>query len=222
MANLNADAATVRANLSAIELQVRLACERSGRDPSNVTICAATKYVDADGMAALRDAGVRVAAENRLQDMIAKQETFASDFEWHFIGRIQSRKIPQIVPRVAMIHSLASESARERLEACEGPLPRVLVQVNIAGESSKEGVLPEDLGRFIRGCGFEVCGLMTMPPLATDPEQARPHFRRLAELAAAHELPELSMGTSQDFGVAVEEGATLIRVGSVLFGPPNA
>lgn len=219
MASLSASADTVRRNLTSIERRVAAACDRAGRDPSEVTVCAATKYVDAPGMKALREAGVAVAAENRLQDMIVKQELFRSDFEWHFIGHIQSRKAAQIAERVSTIHSLASESVRERLNGLQGVLPRVLVQVNVSGEDSKDGVAPRQMGDFLSKCDFEVAGLMTMPPLAHDPEQARPHFKRLAEIAADHELAELSMGTSQDFETAIEEGATLIRVGSVLFAP---
>lgn len=219
MAHLSADAGTVRRNLADIERRVADACSRTGRDPASVKICAATKYVDADGMSALLAAGVRIAAENRLQDMIAKQERFADDFEWHFIGRIQSRKIPQIAERVTTIHSLATESARAKLAGVDAPLPRVLVQVNVAGEESKEGVAPGDLEEFLSKCEFEVCGLMTMPPLEPGGDGARPYFKALTELAAEHGLTELSMGTSHDFETAVEEGATLIRVGSVLFAP---
>jgi pyridoxal phosphate enzyme (YggS family) len=170
-------------------------------------------------MVALREAGIRVAAENRLQDMIAKQEQFRDAFEWHFIGRVQSRKATQIAERVSAIHSLASESVRDKLAAVAGSLPRVLVQVNIAGEASKEGIASDKLAEFISSCPFEISGLMTMPPLAADPEDARLYFRRLTELARMHGLKELSMGTTQDFEVAIEEGATLIRVGSALFAP---
>jgi pyridoxal phosphate enzyme (YggS family) len=219
MAQLSADTATVSRNLAAIGERIAAACARVNRDPAEVTLCVATKYVDADGMVALHEAGVRVAAENRLQDMIVKQERFRDDFEWHFIGRIQSRKVAQIAERVSVIHSLASESARDRLAVFEGPLPRVLVQVNVSGEAGKEGIAPEHLIDFIAGCPFEISGLTTMPPLAADPETARPYFRRLAELAAQNGLNELSIGTSQDFEVAIEEGATLIRVGSALFKP---
>lgn len=219
MAQLSADTATVSRNLAAIDERIAAACARANRDLAEVTLCAATKYVDADGMVALREAGVRVAAENRLQDMIAKQERFRDAFEWHFIGRIQSRKAARIAERVSVVHSLASESARDRLASIEGPLPRVLVQVNIAREASKEGIAPEHLTGFIAGCPFKISGLMTMPPLTADPDGARRFFRRLAELAAEHGLNELSMGTTQDFEVAVEEGATLIRVGSALFAP---
>lgn len=217
MANLSADLATLRANLSDVEARVGAACARAGRERAEVSICVATKYVDAEGMAVLRDAGVRIAGENRLQDLVAKQEHFGDDFEWHFIGAIQSRKVREIARRVQVIHSLSSESARQKLADLDGPPPRLLVQVNISGEQSKQGVAPEDLGEFIAGCSLPVSGLMTMPPLTADPETARPWFARLRELAHEHGLAELSMGTSQDYTIAVEEGATLIRVGSVLF-----
>lgn len=217
MAHLTADLATVQRNLAAVERRVAEAREHGGHPSGDVQICVATKYVDADGMAVLRDAGVKIAAENRLQDMIAKQAAFGDDFEWHFIGGIQSRKVREIAGRVDVIHSLGSESARDKLIDLGAPAPRVLVQVNVSGEQSKQGVAPEDLGDFLAKCQFEVSGLMTMPPLTPDPEGARPYFARLRELAEAHGLSELSMGTSQDFAVAVEEGATLIRVGSVLF-----
>ncbi len=217
MTELHADVDVVERNLAIVEAKVSAACERRSRDASDVTVCAATKYVPAEGMKSLREAGVRVAAENRLQDMIAKQELFGGDFEWHFIGRIQSRKVAEIAARVTTIHSLASESARDRLALLNAPLPRILLQVNVSGEASKEGIAPEKIGAYIASCPFQVHGLATMPPLTGDPESARPFFRNLAELAAEHGLQELSMGTSQDFEVAVEEGATLIRVGSVLF-----
>ncbi len=219
MAHLSASAEVVRQNLERIEGEIAAACARVGRSADEVTICAATKYVGPDGMEALRAAGLRVAGENRLQDMLGKQQLMREAFEWHFIGAIQSRKIAQIAPNVSTIHSLATTSARDKLAALDGPLPRVLVQVNIAGEASKQGVAPEQLGEFLAGCPFAVSGLMTMPPLAESPEDARPWFAALAQLAAEHGLEELSMGTSQDYVVAVEEGATLVRVGSVLFTP---
>lgn len=217
MAHLSADLDTVRGNLALVRERVDAACVRAGRAPEHVSICVATKYVDAEGMAILRDAGVRIAAENRLQDMISKQDQFGDAFEWHFIGGIQSRKVRDIAGRVSVIHSLGSESARDKLADLDGPAPRVLVQVNVSGEDSKQGVAPDDLAQFLAGCKFGVSGLMTMPPLSEDPEGARSYFVRLRELAAEHGLTELSMGTSQDYVVAVEEGATLIRVGSVLF-----
>lgn len=219
MAHLTADAETVRTNLAAIEARVAQACQTADRDPSSVRICAATKYADAAGMTALAEAGVKIAAENRLQDMIAKQDAMGDAFEWHFIGAIQSRKIREIAGRVSTIHSLATESARDKLTDLDFEPPKVLVQVNVSGEESKQGIAPGALGDFIEKTPIPVCGLMTMPPLTEDPEGARPYFAQLRELADEHGLTELSMGTSQDFAVAVEEGATLIRVGSVLFTP---
>lgn len=221
MANLSADAATIAANLDHVEAEVAAACARRGRRPEEVSICVATKYVDTQGMQALREAGVRIAAENRLQDMAAKQESLREAFEWHFIGAIQSRKVREIAERASVIHSLASESARDKLRDLPGAPPRVLVQVNVSGEDSKQGVRPEQLDEFIQGSPVAISGLMTMPPASDDPESARPYFAELARLAGDRELPELSMGTSQDYSVAVEEGATLIRVGSVLFTPVN-
>lgn len=217
MAHLTADAATVEANLQAVSTEVAAACARAGRDAAEVTICVATKYVDAAGMRALEAAGVKVAGENRLQDMIAKQEGLREAFHWHFIGAIQSRKIREIAGRVDVIHSLATESARDKLRDLPHPPPRTLVQVNVSGEESKQGVAPELLGQFIADSPVEISGLMTMPPACDDPEEARQWFRILKQLADQHGLGELSMGTSQDFAVAVEEGATIIRVGSVLF-----
>ena len=221
MANLIADLETVERNLARVRAEVAGACERAGRDLESVSICVATKYVDADGMAVLRDAGVKIAAENRLQDMIAKQERFGEDFDWHFIGAIQSKKIREIAGRVSTIHSLGTESARDKLANLDGPVPKLLVQVNVSGEESKQGVAPDELAAFIAATPQPVSGLMTMPPLTEDPEGARPYFAQLKALADANGLTELSMGTSQDFAVAAEEGATLIRVGSVLFDPAN-
>lgn len=216
---LTANVETVRTNLRRIRAEVAAACARAGRDEREVRVCVATKYVDPAGMRVLREAGVQIAAENRLQDLSEKQTEIGEDaFEWHFIGAIQSKKIPEIARRVSLIHSLASESARERLNAAE-VAPPTLVQVNVSGEESKQGVAPDQLAEFIDGCRFEVVGLMTMPPLTEDAEAARSFFASLSELASQHGLKELSMGTSQDFSVAVEEGATLIRVGSTLFDP---
>ncbi len=219
MADLIAEASVVGHNLRLAERAIADACIRMGRRPEGVKICAATKYVGPEGMQSLADAGVLIAAENRLQDMAAKQEAFGDRFEWHFIGAIQSRKMLEIARRAAVVHSLATESARDKLAALETPPPRVLVQVNVSGEESKQGVAPELLGGFLGRCPIEVTGLMTMPPAVDDPEEARPYFRALAELAGEHGLAELSMGTSQDYVVAVEEGATLVRLGSVLFKP---
>jgi PLP dependent protein len=197
----------VRANLE----QVR---EVAG---SEVEILAATKYVPVGEMGALAEAGVALVGENRLQDLEAKRERWANAFEWDFIGNLQSRKVKGIVPLVRLIHSLASESALEQLGKRGTPETEVLVEVNVAGEESKAGIEPQALGDFISRCPVPVVGLMTMPPFAERPEDSRPHFARLAELAAEHRLDHLSMGTSQDWQVAVEEGATIIRLGSVLY-----
>jgi pyridoxal phosphate enzyme (YggS family) len=217
VAHLTASLDVVEKNLELVRGQVAVACERSGRAIDEVGICVATKYVDAEGMVVLAEAGVKIAAENRLQDMIAKQERFGDAFEWHFIGAIQSKKIRDIASRVSTIHSLATESARDKLAALDGPAPRVLVQVNVSGEESKQGVAPEELDEFIAASPVPISGLMTMPPPSDNPDDARPYFAQLREMAAERGLEQLSIGTSQDFSVAVEEGATLIRVGSVLF-----
>ena len=176
-----------------------------------VTVVAATKYVDVDGMAALADAGVTVVGENRAQDLEAKHAAYGSAFRWHFIGHLQSRKAETLNALCELCHSLDSLSAARRLE-----IP-ALVQVNLAGEESKSGVAPDELDAFIAECPAEVVGLSTMPPLADDPEASRPVFRRLRELAEARGLSQLSMGTTQDYRVAVDEGATLVRVGAALF-----
>jgi uncharacterized pyridoxal phosphate-containing UPF0001 family protein len=175
-----------------------------------VTIVAATMYVSVEDMANLSQAGIDVVGENRAQDLQAKHGTYGDTFRWHFIGHLQSRKTTIVNGICELVHSLDSESAARRLE-----IP-ALVEVNLSGEATKSGVAPEELGAFLTLYG-DVRGLMTMPPLAEDPEASRPYFRRLRELAEEHGLAELSMGTSQDYRVAVEEGATLIRVGSALW-----
>ncbi|MBA2546551.1 MAG: YggS family pyridoxal phosphate enzyme [Solirubrobacterales bacterium] len=181
-----------------------------------VEILTATKYVPVEEMGALEQADIRLVGENRLQDLEAKRERWGDAFTWDFIGNIQSRKLKSIVPLVRLVHSLASESALAKLDSLP-PDTAVLVEVNLSGEESKGGVEPEALGDFIARCPAQVEGLMTMPPFAEDPEQSRPHFARLAEMAGEHGLERLSMGTSQDWRVAVEEGATIIRLGSTLF-----
>lgn len=183
-----------------------------------VEILAATKYVPLEEMGALAEAGVSLVGENRLQDLEAKHERWGERFSWDFIGNLQSRKVKRIVPLARLIHSLATESALEQLGRHAGPETAVLVEVNLSGERSKGGVAPAALADFIARCPVRVEGLMTMPPFAEDPEASRPHFARLAELAAEHGLARLSMGTSQDWRVAVEEGATIVRLGSVLYG----
>ena len=200
------DPARVRENIDRVREQVGPAVE----------ICAAVKYVEADDLPALAEAGIELVGENRAQELLAKQAQHAGLFSWDFIGAIQSRKLKDIAPNVRLIHSIASESALRRLGA--HPAQEILIQVNVAGEESKEGVDPAELGVYIERCPSPVTGLMTMPPFTDDPERNRRHFARLAELAAEHGLKRLSMGTSQDYAVAVEEGATIVRLGTVLYG----
>jgi uncharacterized pyridoxal phosphate-containing UPF0001 family protein len=201
------DAQRVRANLERVQ-------ERAG---TGVEILAATKYVPAEEMGALAEAGVKLVGENRLQDLEAKRERWGDAFTWDFIGNLQSRKVKGIVPLVRLIHSVASDSVLAQLDRHARPEMEVLVEVNVAGEASKGGVTPADLGDFIDRCPVRVVGLMTMPPASVEPEASRPAFARLAELAVEHGLERLSMGTSQDWEVAVEEGATILRLGTVLY-----
>jgi PLP dependent protein len=182
-----------------------------------VEILAATKYVPLEEMGTLAKAGVRLVGENRQQELAAKHERWGEAFEWDFIGNLQSRKVKQLLPVCRLIHSVATESALEQLGRHGGPETEVLVEVNVAGEQAKGGVAPAELGTFIERCPVKVSGLMTMPPFSTDPEDSRRHFARLAELATEHDLSKLSMGTSQDWQVGVQEGATIIRLGTALY-----
>jgi uncharacterized pyridoxal phosphate-containing UPF0001 family protein len=205
------DPRRVRTNLERVRERIAAA----GGDPDAVEICAAVKYVPATELGALAEGGVALVGENRVQDLLEKRARYAERFEWDFIGNLQSRKVREVAPVVRLIHSVASDSA---LRALERHLAReVLVQVNVAGEASKGGVAPEALGDFIARCPVPVGGLATMPPAVERPEDNRRHFARLADLAAEHGLGRLSMGTSQDFEVAVAEGATIVRLGSVLY-----
>jgi pyridoxal phosphate enzyme (YggS family) len=199
-----------------VRREIAAACERAGRDPAGVDLLAAVKYVDAADLGALADAGLDLLGENRAQELELKAQNWPA-FRWHFIGQLQSRKVRQILPYAQLIHSLASESALEQLGRHGTPETEVLVQVNVAGEEDKAGIAPADLGAFIARCPVKVVGLMTMPPFTDDPEANRPHFRALSHLARDHGLRHLSMGTSQDYPVAVEEGATIVRVGSALY-----
>jgi uncharacterized pyridoxal phosphate-containing UPF0001 family protein len=179
-----------------------------------VTIVAATKYVSVEDMGVLAEAGVPIAGENRAQDMAAKHARWGDAFRWHFIGHLQSRKGPTVSELCELCHSLSSESAATKLS-----IPS-LVEVNLSGEASKSGILPDELPAFLdraHALGVEVRGLMTMPPAAADPEASRPYFARLRTLAEQHGLRELSMGTSQDYRIAAEEGATYVRLGSTLW-----
>ena len=175
-----------------------------------VTIVAATKYVSVDELAALAEAGVEVVGENKAQDLAAKHSRYGDVFRWHFIGHLQSRKAKTVNELCELCHSLSSESAARRLE-----IP-ALVEVNLSGEETKSGVPEASLERFLESYD-DVRGLMTMPPETSDPEESRPYFRRLRELAESYGLPDLSMGTSQDYRVAADEGATMVRLGSVLY-----
>jgi PLP dependent protein len=195
----------VRRNLEAVR-------EKIGPD---IEVLAAVKYVSERDLPALAEAGIELVGENRAQDLLAKQEAHGDLFTWDFIGQLQSRKVKDIAPNVRLIHSLASDSAIRKLE--EHPAKEVLVQVNVAGEEGKAGIDPDELADFIARCPVPVTGLMTMPPFVERAEDNRRHFARLAELAGQHGLARLSMGTTQDYPVAAEEGATIVRLGSVLY-----
>ena len=199
------DAERVRRNLELVR-------ERIG---PGVEVLAAVKYVEADDLPALAEAGIELVGENRAQELLEKRAAHGDLFTWDFIGQLQSRKVKDVAPNVRLIHSLASESAMRKLE--EHPAAEVLIQVNVAGEEGKAGIAPAELGDFIASCPVPVTGLMTMPPFVERAEDNRRHFARLAELAAEHGLSRLSMGTTQDYEVAAEEGATIVRLGSVLY-----
>jgi PLP dependent protein len=198
--------------------RVRENAERIRSEIGDAELLAAVKYVPLEELGVLAEAGVTLLGENRAQDLAAKAAAHPGAFRWHFIGQLQSRKVKDVLPHVELIHSLASDSALRQLSKHGGPQTEVLVEVNVAGEEGKAGVAPAELGDFIARCPVRVVGLMTMPPFAEDPEESRPHFAALRELAAEHGLHHLSMGTSQDYRVAAEEGATIVRVGSVLYG----
>jgi PLP dependent protein len=201
------DPERIRTNLGEIR-------EIAGAD---VEILAATKYIRTDDMGALAEAGITLVGENRLQDLEEKQRRWSDRFTWDFIGNLQSRKVKALLPRVRLIHSVASDSALKQLGSHGTPETEVLVEVNLSGEEEKGGIEPAELDAFIERCPVRVSGLMTMPPFGEDPEDSRPYFARLAELARDRGLERLSMGTSQDWRVAVEQGATIVRLGSVLW-----
>jgi uncharacterized pyridoxal phosphate-containing UPF0001 family protein len=206
------DAARVRANLERVRERIAAA----GRDPAEVEVCAATKYVPAAELPALAEAGVTLVGENRAQELAQKQELHGDLFVWDFIGALQSRKLKDVAPRVRLIHSVASESALGRLE--RHPAHEVLIEVNVAGEADKAGIDPSELADYLSRAPVPVTGLMTMPPFVERAEDNRRWFARLAELAGEHGLKRLSMGTSQDYEVAVQEGATIVRLGTTLYG----
>jgi uncharacterized pyridoxal phosphate-containing UPF0001 family protein len=197
----------VRANLERVR-------ETAG---DGVEILVAGKYVPIEEMGTLAEAGVGLVGENRQQDLAAKHERWGDTFTWDFIGNLQSRKVKQVLPLCRLVHSVATDSVLAQLGRHGGLETEVLIEVNLAGEEGKGGVAPADLPAFLERCPVRVGGLMTMPPFSQNPEDSRPHFARLAELAATNGLKRLSMGTSQDWAVAVEEGATIIRLGTALF-----
>jgi pyridoxal phosphate enzyme (YggS family) len=209
------DAARVAANLASVRERIAAA----GADPATVQIVAATKYVAPEGMGALAEGGITVVGENRAQDLQAKHEAHGDRFAWEFIGHLQSRKLAQVAPLVRRIHSVSTDSVLDRLRRHADVLPaglEILVEVNVAGEEGKDGVAPSELDAFLERCPIAPSGLMTMPPRAERPEDSRRWFAALRELAADRGLQHLSMGTTQDFEVAVQEGATIVRLGSVL------
>jgi len=216
--DLRAD--TVRANLAAVRDEIATAAGGAGRDPGEVELLAATKYVSVDDLPTLAAAGIRLVGENRAHDLQAKVAAHGELFDWDFIGRLQSRKVKAIVPYVRLIHSVASDSvlrelARHRADVHPGL--EILIEVNVAGEPGKDGVAPEELDAFIERAPVPVTGLMTMPPYARDPEKSRRWFAALRALADERGLARLSMGTSQDYRVAVAEGATIVRIGTRLY-----
>ncbi len=215
----------IRENLSRIRAELAAAVARSASEPPRsagdaVEVLAATKYVAAQDLPVLAEAGIRLVGENRAQDLQEKVAAHGELFEWDFIGQLQSRRVRLIVPHVRLIHSVASESALRELERNRGlarPGLRILIEVNIAGEAGKAGVAPEQLDQFIARSPLPVAGLMTMPPLAENPADSRSWFAALRQLAAERGLGQLSMGTSQDYVVAAEEGATIVRIGTSLY-----
>lgn len=222
MAELIADlrAERIAANLRRIRAELDAACARAARPPGCVEVLAATKYVALEHMPLLAHAGVRLVGENRAQDLQAKVAAHGELFEWDFIGQLQSRRVRLIVPHVRLIHSVASESALAQIERHRErarPGMRILIEVNVSGEPDKAGVAPAQLDDLIARASAPVAGLMTMPPQAHSPEQSRPWFAALRELAAQRGLEQLSMGTSQDYVVAAEEGATIVRIGTNLY-----
>jgi len=223
------DPERLRINLAEVRERIASSCARADRDPAGIEMLAATKYVGVDDLGALADAGITLIGENIAGDLSEKHERWGDRFTYDFIGHLQSRKAKQVLPMVRLIHSVESESVLRQLERHAGSEVTVLLEVNLAQEASKHGVDPGAVDGFLEHAeayeNVRFAGLMTMPPLATEPEEARPFFSALRELAERldrnwgprHEFSVLSMGTSQDFEVAIEEGATVLRLGSVLY-----
>jgi PLP dependent protein len=211
------DSARVAANLERVRAAI-VAATPAGRDAADVEVLAAVKYVALEELGALAEAGITLLGENRAQELERKAQAWEgrAAFRWDFIGHLQSRKVRQVLPRARLVHSVASDSVLRELGKHGTPDTEVLVEVNVAGDESKSGIAPADLDGFVERCPARVVGLMTMPPLARRPEDSRRYFAALAQLAADRDLCVLSMGTTQDYEVAVSEGATIVRLGSVL------
>jgi pyridoxal phosphate enzyme (YggS family) len=210
----------VHANLQRIEAEIAAALTRSGQSQRQVELLAAIKYVACADLPVLAQAGVRLVGENRAQDLQEKAQAHGELFEWDFIGQLQSRRVRLIVPHARLIHSVASDSALRELERHREQAKRglrILIEVNVAGEQGKAGIAPSDLDEFIARSPLPVAGLMTMPPLSLEPQDSRRWFSALRELGAERGLEHLSMGTSQDYAIAVEEGATIVRIGTNLY-----
>jgi len=222
-------AEVVRERFAEVSGRVAEAASAAGRDPAGVRILVATKYVAAEHLGALRDAGIDLIGENRAQDLVAKQAMYGDAFEYHFIGHLQSRKTKVVVPLVSLVHSVSTMSVVQEIEARAANATKVLLEVNIAGEDSKSGIAPAAADAFLdeaAACSkVRFCGLMCMPPLFADAAAARPFFAQTRELAqrlsttwrGTYTFDQLSMGTSADYEAAVQEGATIVRIGSVLF-----
>jgi PLP dependent protein len=214
------DPERVRANVEQVREEIAQSARASGREPADVELLAAIKYLPADQLPVLADAGIALVGENRAQELERKVAAHGGLFSWDFIGQLQSRRVRQIVPHVRVLHSLASESALRELgrhAPSARPGMEVLLEVDLSGEQGKAGIAPGDVPAYVERCPLPVTGLMTMPPLAASPEDSRRWFSMLRELAQAHGLRRLSMGTTQDFAVAVEEGATIVRIGTRLY-----
>ena len=207
----------VRANLAEVRERIAAAAARAGRDGADIEILAAVKYLDGPALEVLADAGVTLVGENRAQDLLEKVGYAERRVRWHFIGALQSRKVKLIVPHVELIHSVASRSALAALGRCAPATFEILVEVNVAAETGKAGIAPRELDAFIADSPVKVVGLMTMPPQTSDPETSRPYFEQLASLALERGLDTVSAGTSQDYEVAVEAGATIVRIGTSLY-----
>jgi pyridoxal phosphate enzyme (YggS family) len=207
----------VRSNLDEVRERIGAAAARAGRAAGDVELVVAGKYVAVQDLAVLAQAGIAVVGENRAQDLQAKVDAYGDTFRWDFIGHLQSRKVKLVAPLVRMIHSVATDSVLAQLGKHATPELRVLIEVNVAHEQGKSGVAPDDLGGMLERCPVPVAGLMTMPPRAERPDDSRRWFAALRELAERHDLHTLSMGTTQDYEVAVQEGATHVRIGTSLF-----